>query len=66
MMQNNIMQMISQIKSNPMSVLGKYGIPQNIANNPDAIIQYLMNSGKVSQEQYNRAVMMAQSMGIKK
>lgn len=66
MMQNNIMQMINQIKSNPMSVLGRYGIPQNISNDPDAIIQYLMNSGKVSQEQYNRAVMMAQNMGIKK
>lgn len=66
MMQNNIMQMINQIKSNPMSVLGRYGIPQNIANDPDAIIQYLMNNGKISQEQYNRAVMMAQNMGIKK
>lgn len=66
MMQNNIIQMINQIKSNPMSVLGRYGIPQNISNDPNAIIQYLMNSGKISQEQYNRAVMMAQNMGIKK
>lgn len=65
MMQNNIMQMISQIKSNPMSVLGRYGIPQNIANDPDAIIQYLMNNGKISQADYDRAVMMAKQFGYK-
>ena len=33
----------------------KMGIPQNIANDPDAIVQQWMNEGKVSQEQYNEA-----------
>ena len=65
-MANNLMQMIAQIKSNPMAILGRYGVPQDIANDPNAIMQHLMNTGRVSQEQYNRAVAKAQSMGMGK
>lgn len=51
----NIMQMISQIKSNPAAVLGqRFNIPQNM-NNPNDIIQHLMNTGQISQQQYNAA-----------
>ncbi len=60
-----MMQMVNQLKNNPMSILGQFGIPQNISNNPQAIIQNLMNSGKITQEQYNKAVEMAKSMGMK-
>jgi len=60
-----IMQMLPQLKSNPMSMLGGLGIPQNISNNPQAVIQNLMNSGKVSQDQYNQAMQMAKNMGVK-
>ena len=65
---NNPIQMISQIRQNPIQFLASKGlnIPQNIANNPNAIIQHLMNSGKVSQEQYNQAIKMAEQMGMKK
>lgn len=31
----------------------KMNIPQEYMNNPDDIIQYLMNTGKLSQAQYN-------------
>lgn len=62
----NIMQMLTQIKSNPQAVLSQYGIPQEAASNPQAAVQYLMNTGRVSQEQYNNAVIMAQNMGFKK
>ncbi len=65
-MENNLMQMVAQIKSNPMSILGRYGVSQDIANDPNAIMQYLMNTGRVSQEQYNHAVAKAQSMGMKR
>lgn len=65
-MMNNLMQMLTQIKSNPMALLGRYGIPQNISNDPQAIAQHLLNTGRVSQDQYNRAVAMAQNMGFKK
>lgn len=57
--------MLPQIKSNPMSLLGQYGIPQNISNNPQAVIQSLLNSGKISQEQYNQAMQMARNMGAR-
>ena len=65
-MMNNLMQMLTQIKGNPAAMLSQYGIPQDIANNPQAAVQYLMNTGRVSQEQYNNAVIMAQSMGMNK
>lgn len=51
----NIMQMISQIKSNPAAVLSqRFNVPQNL-NNPNDIIQHLMNTGQISQQQYNAA-----------
>ena len=49
-----------QMAANPAQyVMKNYGIPENIASNPDAIMQQLMNSGKVSQSQYNSARRMA-------
>lgn len=62
----NIFQILTQIKSNPQVVLSQYGIPQEAASNPQAAVQYLMNTGRVSQAQYDRAVSMAQSMGMNK
>lgn len=59
---NQLMQMVTQIKNNPMSMLGRYGIPQNISNNPNDVIQYLMNNGKFTQNQYNDAVQQANSI----
>lgn len=53
-----IMQMYSQFKSNPMGMLSRrFNIPQNM-NNPQNIIQYLLNSGQITQEQVNQAVRM--------
>lgn len=41
---------------NPMQMLmqNKITIPQNMANDPNAIIQHLMNSGQMNQSQYNQ------------
>lgn len=54
----NIMQLMSayqQFKQNPMAMLSqKYNIPQNMSN-PQDIIQHLLNSGQISQEQVNQA-----------
>lgn len=57
--------MLPQIKNNPMSVLGQFGVPQNISNNPQAIIQNLMNRRVFTQDQYNQAMNMARNFGIK-
>lgn len=67
MNQQNPMQMLQQLKSNPLQFLAqrKFNLPQNIdANNPQAIINYLVQSGQVPQESYNRARQMAQNMGM--
>ena len=59
--QPNIASALQNLKQNPMQFLiqKKFNIPQNISNDPNAIIQHLMNTGQVSQQQYNRASSMA-------
>lgn len=55
---NNIFQMVSQFKSNPMSLLmRRFNIPQNM-NNPQDIVQHLLDSGQISQAQLNNAMRM--------
>lgn len=63
----NIIQMLSQLKNNPLQFLQKAGfnVPDNL-NNPQQIIQHLMNSGQVSQNQVNQAQQQAQMFGIVK
>jgi len=58
---SNMFQQFQLFKQNPMQWLASKGmdVPQNIANNPDAIAQYLMNTGKLTQQQYNQAAQMA-------
>lgn len=54
----NIMEMANQFRQNPMAMLSqRYNIPQNL-NNPNEIIQYLLNTGQVSQSQVNNAMQM--------
>lgn len=62
----NIMQMLPQLKSNPLALLRQAGfnVPANMSN-PQAIIQHLMNSGQISQQQLTQAQQMAQNFGIK-
>lgn len=64
----NIQQMLGQIKSNPMQFLlqRKMNVPQNIMNDPQAIINHLVQTGQVNQNQINSAYQMAQQMGFKK
>lgn len=61
--QNNPIQMLSQLQSNPVSFLIKRGfnVPQNIGNDPNSITQYLLNSGQISQNKYNQTVQMVQN-----
>lgn len=54
----NIMQMVNQYKQNPMALLTqRYNIPANL-NDPNEIIQHLLNTGQVSQSQVNNAMQM--------
>ena len=53
----NIMGLMSQFKSNPMAMLTKrFNLPQNMAQDPQEILTYLVNSGQVSQEQINNVM----------
>ena len=51
----NLFSMYSQLLQNPNQILQQMNIPQEYANNPQGAIQYLMNNGRISQEQYNNA-----------
>jgi hypothetical protein len=56
--QNNFLTTLNQFKQNPMAMLSrKYNIPQNM-NDPNQILQHLLNSGQVTQEQVNRVMQM--------
>lgn len=64
--QPNMMQMLQQLKSNPVQFLmkSKFNLPQNIdTNNAQSIVNYLVQSGQVSQDLYNKAYNMARQMG---
>lgn len=53
---NNMMTMFQTFAKNPMQYLisQRLSVPQNIQNDPQAIVRHLMNSGQMSQEQFNQ------------
>ena len=51
----NLFQAYTQLMQNPSQFLQKLNIPVEYANDPSGAIQYLMNNGRISQEQYNNA-----------
>lgn len=58
MIQNNILSLFQQFQTNPMQMLTqKFNIPNNL-NDPQAIIQHLLNTGQISQDQVNDAMQM--------
>jgi len=55
---NDFMNLYQRFQQNPMQMLSKrFNIPENI-NNPNDIIQHLLNSGQVTQEQVNQVMQM--------
>lgn len=57
----NPMQMLMQLKQNPLGLLQKVGfnIPANL-NNPQQIVEHLTKTGQINQAQLNQAQQMAQ------
>ena len=54
----NIQELVNQFKQNPIQMLSrKSNIPDNL-NDPNAIIQHLLNTNQVSQQQVNNAMQM--------
>ena len=63
MHQMNPLQMVQQRQQNPVAFLQQAGLTiPNDLNNPNDIIQYLMNSGQISQQKYNWARQMSEMM----
>lgn len=57
------MSSFSEMMKDPKGyVMKNMGISEDIANDPDKIIQKMMNDGKITQEQYNSARNMAMQM----
>lgn len=55
----NLFQAYQMLRSNPMQILSqRFNIPQNISNNPNDIIQHLLNTGQINQAQVNQAMSM--------
>lgn len=55
---NNLFSMFAEFRQNPVAMLSKrYNIPQGMSS-PDEILQYLLNTKQVSQDQVNRVMQM--------
>ena len=64
---NNLISMYQQFKQNPMAMLSKrFNIPQNVdMSNPNSIIEHLLNTGQISQNQVNNAMNMRNNPLVK-
>lgn len=65
---NNMMSLYQRMRSNPAQMLSqRFNFPQNMnMNDPGAILQYLLNSGQVSQAQVNNVMEMRNNPVIQK
>lgn len=56
--QNNFVDFITQFRQNPRAMIAqRYNIPPEI-NDPNQILQYLLNTNQVSQDQVNAVMQM--------
>ena len=56
--------MLQQLKQNPLQFLlqRRFNVPQNLAQDPDAILNHLLSSGQISQQQVNSAYQMLNNL----
>ena len=55
---NNLVSLLQKLKSNPFDLLSqRYRLPQNMTD-PNEILQYLLNTKQVSQQQVDRVMQM--------
>lgn len=55
--QNNLMNKAQQL-------VQQLNVPQQMQNDPHQIVNYLVQSGRINQDAVNRAIQMAQKMGL--
>lgn len=59
---SNLMQKFNQFRQNPIgAIMGMgFNVPPHLQNNPQGTVNYLRNSGQMSEEQFNQFSQMAQ------
>lgn len=63
----NLPQMLQQLKANPMQLLGRrFNMPAGMAADPNAILQHLLQTGQVSQQQLNTVYQQAERLGLRR
>lgn len=55
----------NSIMSRAQQLVQQLNVPQQIQNDPHQIVDFLVQSGRINQEAVNKAMQMAQRMGIK-
>lgn len=65
---NEMMTAYQRLRSNPREMLSsRFNIPDNMdVSNPNDILQHLLNTGQVSQDQVNKMMMMRNNPMIQK
>lgn len=58
----DLMQKFNQFRQNPIGALMGmgYNVPPHLQNNPEGTVNYLRNSGQMSEQQFNQFSQMAQ------
>lgn len=65
MMNNNVFSMLQQFRNNPLQILQRrFNIPQNL-HDPNQIIQHLLDTKQVSQQQIDNVKQLTQMFGGK-
>lgn len=66
-MQNGIQSQLNSLMSNPSGFLSRFNIdvPLQYQNNPQGLVQYWLNSGRITQGQLNSLIQKAQQFGFK-
>lgn len=59
----NLMTKFNQFRQNPAGALMGINFPQNVQGNPEAMVNYLRNSGQMSNEQFNQFSNLANQFG---
>ena len=58
---------MQQLQQDPIGMAKKagYNIPQNLASNPQAMVQHLIQSGQIGGQKLQQAMQMMQKLGMK-
>ena len=64
----SMLQIVQQFKQNPLGFLlqKKLNVPANVTNDPNAILNYLLLTGQVTQNQINMAYQTLQNGGMRR